>query len=133
MIILKKIAVLFGFSSWKCDFIGEYLKDYRILYVRQGISWNIVAKELDSFTNFTFFVWSYSDSNNALKRYAERRHIKIIRVEDGFLRSVDLGKNHSMPYSLAFDHGGLYFNANTPSDLENLLQNYDFGANKKLI
>ena len=129
----KKIAVLFGFSLWKCEFIGDYLKSYRIIYIRQGISWYKVRKELDKLEGFTFFVWSYSDARNMLKQYAEQRNIDIIRVEDGFLRSVDLGKTHSKPYSLAFDHAGLYFNADQPSDIENILQNYDFSADDKLI
>jgi capsular polysaccharide export protein len=128
----KKLAVLFGFAPWKYEFIGDYLKNYRILCIRQGVSWNKVCKELDKLEDFTFFVWSYSDARNMLNQYAERRNINIIRVEDGFLRSVDLGKIHSKPYSLTFDHSGLYFNADQPSDIENLLQNYDFAADEKL-
>lgn len=129
----KKVAVLFGFSLWKCKFIGDYLEDYRILHIRQRVSWYKVRKELDKWEDFTFFVWSFKDSQNTLKQYAEQRNIDIVRVEDGFLRSVALGKSHSTPYSLVFDHSGLYFNADMPSDLENLLQHHDFASDKKLL
>ena len=47
----------------------------------------------------------------------------IIRVEDGFLRSVKLGSDLSQPYSLIFDDKGIYFNGEKPSRLEELLNN----------
>lgn len=128
-----KVAVLFGFAWWKTKFIYDYLKDYRVLYTKRGISWSKVRSKLNDYEDFTFFVWSYTDSNNTLKQYAKERNIPIVRVEDGFLRSVELGKDHSLPYSLAFDSVGLYFNARQPSELEDILQNYDFAANRELL
>lgn len=54
-------------------------------------------------------------------------------MEDGFLRSVDLGANHSLPLSLNFDTKTLYFNAQEPSDLEVLLNTYDFSSDYELM
>jgi capsular polysaccharide export protein len=49
-----------------------------------------------------------------------------VRVEDGFIRSVGLGAELSCPLSLIFDQSGIYFDARSPSDLENLLNNRSF-------
>jgi len=51
------------------------------------------------------------------------KSIKIIRVEDGFLRSVGLGADLVRPVSWVFDSRGIYFDASRESDLEWLLEN----------
>lgn len=50
----------------------------------------------------------------------------IIRVEDGFLRSVGLGADLTRPISWVFDDVGIYFDATRPSRLENILNTTDF-------
>jgi capsular polysaccharide export protein len=50
----------------------------------------------------------------------------LVRMEDGFLRSVGLGANLEPPSSLVLDHRGVYFDPGQPSDLEQLLQTADF-------
>jgi capsular polysaccharide export protein len=52
----------------------------------------------------------------------------LLRVEDGFLRSVGLGANWVTPLSWVIDRGGMYYDATSPSDLEDLLQHTDFDA-----
>lgn len=52
--------------------------------------------------------------------------VRVVRVEDGFLRSVGLGADLVRPRSLAFDARGIYFDATIPSDLEHLLQHTNF-------
>jgi capsular polysaccharide export protein len=46
----------------------------------------------------------------------------VLRIEDGFLRSVGLGADLTQPLSLAVDTQGLYYDASRPSDLECILQ-----------
>lgn len=46
----------------------------------------------------------------------------VVRVEDGFLRSVGLGAGLVRPLSLVFDDLGIYYDATRPSRLEALLQ-----------
>lgn len=46
----------------------------------------------------------------------------LLRMEDGFLRSVGLGSNHVGAASLVLDDRGIYFDSRTPSGLEDLLQ-----------
>ena len=47
--------------------------------------------------------------------------VGIVRLEDGFLRSVGLGADLTKPASWVFDKTGIYFDATRPSDLEQLL------------
>lgn len=55
-----------------------------------------------------------------------RADVKLIRVEDGFLRSVGLGAEFVQPVSWIFDQSGIYFDATEPSDLEKILQQTTF-------
>jgi capsular polysaccharide export protein len=50
----------------------------------------------------------------------------LLRVEDGFLRSVGLGANWVQPLSWVIDSRGMYYDAGAPSDLESLLQDAAF-------
>jgi capsular polysaccharide export protein len=54
--------------------------------------------------------------------------IDLLRVEDGFLRSVGLGANWVTPLSWVVDRRGMYYDATAPSGLEELLQAGDFDA-----
>ncbi|WP_416192780.1 capsular polysaccharide biosynthesis protein [Neisseria sp. CCUG12390] len=59
--------------------------------------------------------------------FARSRNIPLLRMEDGFIRSVGLGSNLVPALSLVIDDMGIYFNAETPSRLEHILQNQTFG------
>lgn len=50
----------------------------------------------------------------------------LIRIEDGFLRSVGLGALFTRPLSWVADSQGLYFDATQQSDLENILSQHKF-------
>lgn len=52
--------------------------------------------------------------------------VRLIRVEDGFLRSVGLGAELARPLSWVLDQTGIYYDASRPSDLEELLQGREF-------
>jgi len=51
---------------------------------------------------------------------------RIIRIEDGFVRSPGLGAHFSPAYSLIFDDVGVYYDATRPSGLERLLAGHAF-------
>ena len=53
---------------------------------------------------------------------------KIVRVEDGFIRSNGLGANFHLPLSLIFDDTGIHFDARSPSRLENSLNESEFSV-----
>lgn len=52
----------------------------------------------------------------------------LVRMEDGFLRSVGLGSNFQAPCSLVLDLRGIYYDPRQPSGLEDILNSHDFQA-----
>lgn len=52
--------------------------------------------------------------------------VRLLRLEDGFLRSVGLGAELVRPLSWVIDARGIYYDAATPSDLEALLMETAF-------
>jgi capsular polysaccharide export protein len=60
------------------------------------------------------------------EEFAKREGIPIYRIEDAFIRSVALGSGFSRPYSLGVDSRGVYFDPSRESDLEYIIQNYNF-------
>jgi capsular polysaccharide export protein len=61
-------------------------------------------------------------------RRAAPSNAPVIRVEDGFLRSVGLGADLVRPLSWVQDDMGIYFDATQPSRLEALLNHTRFDA-----
>lgn len=53
---------------------------------------------------------------------------RIVRLEDGFLRSVGLGADLTRPLSWVLDDMGIYYDARHPSALEHTLQHARFDA-----
>ena len=52
--------------------------------------------------------------------------VKLVRVEDGFLRSVGLGGDLIQPQSWVFDDVGIYYDSSKPSQLETILYDTKF-------
>ncbi len=52
--------------------------------------------------------------------------VPLLRIEDGFVRSVGLGSDFNAPCSIVVDEAGLYYDPRRPSDLENLLSTHPF-------
>ncbi|OOF81801.1 beta-3-deoxy-D-manno-oct-2-ulosonic acid transferase [Rodentibacter ratti] len=69
-------------------------------------------------------VWGTGKTD--ILEYANHHGISVLRMEDGFIRSVGLGSNLVAPLSLVCDDLGIYFDAQIPSRLENILQTQAF-------
>ena len=69
-------------------------------------------------------VWAGRETPKVLKRY-EEREAKLLRVEDGFLRSRGLGAELVPPMSLVVDDLGVYYDPSRESRLERLLNRAD--------
>lgn len=54
--------------------------------------------------------------------------VRIVRIEDGFLRSAGLGADLVRPLSWIMDRQGIYYDATRPSDLETILLREHFSA-----
>lgn len=57
----------------------------------------------------------------------------LVRMEDGFFRSVGLGSDFRAPYSLVLDSVGIYYDPRRPSRLEKILAEYDFQSDSELL
>jgi capsular polysaccharide export protein len=66
--------------------------------------------------------WGYSKASLRLKAIANHFKIPFFHVEDGFLRSVGLGKEGAPPHSLIIDDMGVYYDASTPCRLDELIK-----------
>lgn len=65
--------------------------------------------------------WGRKPSFFRAKNYAQQHNLKVVSMEDGFIRSLGLGKLGYPPLSLVADYSGIYFDATQTSDLENLI------------
>nr|WP_256478900.1 hypothetical protein [Legionella sp. 27cVA30] len=117
------------FNQWKREFIGDFFPEYNLFYLKRKNYIKFIFKQLVN-KNYTLIIWGYNEAPKYKKIF--NKAIKLIRVEDGFLRSTELGKKRSKPLSLAADFTGLYFNSSAPSDLENLLNFHDFSSQEIL-
>jgi capsular polysaccharide export protein len=72
-------------------------------------------------------VWA-SRAPAGLAEAAEQQGIPLIRVEDGFIRSVGLGSDFIPAASLALDSRGMHFDPSVRSDLEQILAETAFDA-----
>lgn len=64
--------------------------------------------------------WGHKPSARTAEDYAHRHGLPLLRAEDGFLRSTDLG-HRCPPLSIVLDDQGIYYDAAQPSRLESLI------------
>ncbi|HVY31785.1 MAG TPA: hypothetical protein VHB79_34855 [Polyangiaceae bacterium] len=76
------------------------------------------ARQLDAIAG-----WGHKPTAARAREYAQRHGLPYLALEDGFLRSVGLGGQREPPLSLIVDGRGIYYDARSPSGLEELLQN----------
>lgn len=125
-----------GFSYWKRGILQRFLqtKTDGLQFVRKPRQIKLRDRSCD-----TLLVWGTQFSET--QEYWRNQGFSVVRVEDGFIRSVGLGADLKRPSSLVFDRSGLYYDARQASDLERILQNTRFsdqvlqeaGAIRKLI
>lgn len=72
--------------------------------------------------------WGIKPSASRARRFAARRRLPYLSLEDGFLRSLGLGVNGGALHSLIVDTTGIYYDASRPSDLERLIAEAPFDA-----
>ena len=100
-----------GFSRWKRPAIRDFFNGSQLRF--SGRLYTVRKAD-------TVAIWG-NVPNQSLPADAS-----IIRVEDGFLRSIGLGAELRRPLSLAMDPVGIYYDSSRPSALENILASFDF-------
>ncbi|MCH5336126.1 MAG: capsular polysaccharide biosynthesis protein [Campylobacter sp.] len=139
---MQKRLFFLGFTLWKRGFIKPFFKTHKIIFLNS-------LKKLNKFDlneEDEFFIWGRrvckDELENTIKELLKTRDLnfapQISFVEDGFIRSICLGSDLTRPYSIIVDSKALYVNPNQQSELEDILQNYNFDENllfraKKII
>ncbi|EJA3388921.1 capsular polysaccharide biosynthesis protein [Campylobacter lari] len=75
-----------------------------------------------------FVGWGRKKSGLKAVELAKKYNIKFLLLEDGFLRSLNLGVENSPSFSIVKDDVGIYYDATAPSKLENILNTYEFSS-----
>ncbi|MBV9862192.1 MAG: hypothetical protein JO267_08585 [Alphaproteobacteria bacterium] len=127
----RRIAVCVGMSFWKRRRIADFLHSTRgTPAFRRTASGAVAAAAAAMRTDPTrraIAAWS-SRMPAGLTELTKRAGIPLLRVEDGFIRSVGLGSDFLPAASVVIDATGMYFDPRGPSDLENLLCETEFDA-----
>jgi capsular polysaccharide export protein len=107
-----------GIKPWKRWQLDAFLR------LRYGAIEYVSAAALSrrSLHGQRILIWAAREPDDLAARAAEQG-ATLIRMEDGFLRSVGLGSNHVGGLSLVIDELGIYFDPRRASALEVLLQN----------
>ena len=86
----------------------------------------LFEKENYAFDYLFIIGWGHKPTADKARRYAAQHNLPYIALEDGFLRSLDLGCKGAQPLSLVVDHASIYYDATEPSELETLLNSSDW-------
>lgn len=114
----------FGFSRWKRRFTLPFfpaLKKNNIFFC--STFEDTLKKGLNNQSKV--YIWGKKQFPE-LESYAKEQKVPLLRVEDGFVRSVSLGSDLTKAYSLVVDSRGIYFDPTQESDLEQILNTYEF-------
>lgn len=105
----------YGFNKFKRQFIHGFFQGSKVHYVKR-LS-NVPQGS-------TVLVWGSHGLDPSGEKLPD---VDVLRLEDGFLRSVGLGAEFRVrPLSWAADSRSIYFDATRVSDLEYLLQTTEF-------
>lgn len=125
----QPLAFVFGLSPWR-KLLPAWLPGRRIMQ-RNRVAFTALefhafwAPLLRRSKAAEVYVWGYKHPP-FLQQFCEAYGIPLIRLEDGFLRSVKLGSTNAPPLSLCFDNPVLYYDATGRSQLEQMLETHDF-------
>lgn len=129
-----EVAVMIGFARWKRPIMRRCLPTATCVFLT-GNPARLTREEaavIDLFERPTVYVWSCRHPA-FLETACAERGIDLVRVEDGFIRSVGLGLARTPPLSLVFDHRAMHFERDHASDLEGILARHDFDADPELM
>ena len=107
-----------GFSRWKRPHARAFLQS-TTGSIRFFSDWWKAIKWAQA-NGGDVVVWA-SKCTIGLESSCQTMGVRLIRMEDGFIRSVGLGSDFNWPYSLVLDEKGIYYDPSSPSGLEDIL------------
>jgi capsular polysaccharide export protein len=120
----RRIAVCLGMSFWKRRQVADFLRSSGGTPGFPRTTRAALANAR-SRPHGLIAVWA-SRMPAGLTEAAEAQGVPLIRVEDGFVRSVGLGSDFMPGASLVLDSRGMHFDPRVRSDLEQLLIEMQF-------
>lgn len=121
----RGIAAAYGMAWWKRQEIRRFLwHPARRLHMTRRPFKALALAERDG---GGLAIWP-SRVSPQLTAAAQARQVPLVRVEDGFVRSVGLGVDLVPPSSVVVDFSGIHFDPRQVSDLETLLEQAPFSA-----
>lgn len=120
-------AIAVGFRRWKAFNVKPLLAldSERVVFVPGARK----AAELAPGPSDRLVVWG-RDAPPGVAQLARNSGARLVRMEDGFARSVGLGSDLIRPLSLVLDEHGIYFDPTQSSKLEQILVNASFDASE---
>lgn len=115
----RAIKAGLGFAFWKQGHVAP------LLWNGQRGPFNFVSSAANISGCSEVALWRTKTSQSAIAILRDRA-VKLVEVEDGFLRSRGLGADCVPPLSITVDRVGAHFDPSSESELENLLQNGAF-------
>lgn len=109
---LPSVLFAYAFPRWKWPVIRQCFPGCSIVFLKYGVTVPSAAWLL---------LWGKAEL--PMGANADTR---VLRIEDGFLRSVGLGADLVKPLSWVVDGGGIHYDATSSSDLEVILSTYAF-------
>ncbi|MCS7231524.1 MAG: beta-3-deoxy-D-manno-oct-2-ulosonic acid transferase [Elusimicrobiota bacterium] len=109
------LVVSYKFSPWRTWIVKKFFPDLSKNFSKIENILNLAEK-----TKLTLLVWSTTLEDEKIE--ITHPNLTVLRLEDGFIRSVGLGAALIPPFSLVADKRGIYFDSLRPSDLEVILQ-----------
>lgn len=79
---------------------------------------NQISAQFNLKHHSTIYGWGRKPSFYKAEAYAKKHGLSCLCLEDGFIRSLGLGKEGFQPLSIVVDQTGIYFDSTEPSDLE---------------
>ncbi|OYQ87365.1 hypothetical protein B9T21_07455 [Wohlfahrtiimonas chitiniclastica] len=115
-----------GLSWWKRKIMAPFLTTHnnKVRFFKS------LAQAQRQYSGQSIKVMMWGQKYPDIPLWAQEKHLPILRMEDGFIRSVGLGSNLVAPLSLVIDDLGIYFDAKSPSRLENILQTHAFNSHE---
>ncbi len=108
----------FGFKPWKQPILRRFLPGSTIRFRRRH------SRPTAAIGSAA--IWGRQAGRGLARRLKQPGAPALLRIEDGFLRSVGLGANLVAPISWVVDRRGIYYDATAPSDLEWHLAHHRF-------
>jgi len=115
--------IVVGFRRWKAANVRSMLSLHpgRVIFVKNAsAAAALLPEDCDCLV-----CWGMVPPAG-LAELAKQSGSRLLRMEDGFIRSVGLGSDLIPPQSFVLDAKGIYFDPSQPSELETLLNGHNF-------